>query len=282
MTGCELNQIFLGEIAAVQNYGAFVRIPGCTQQGLIHKSQVCVFIDTTSGSDSISLITFPDFQVSSSRVDDVAEVLQRGERVWCKIISINDEGKISLSMKLVNQGNGTDLDPTGVQMQRDEQKRKSYVPGQRKVIELQAVLNTTCGKCGTHGHLSSDCFMSPDGKTYELLPEIEEEKGGEKVAEPAEVPKGKKHKSKKSKAKKKSKKSKDVDSTSDSDSDKKSERKRSKEKRKEKKKKKKSKEDSSESDSSDVDVQRNSLKRKNSDHRREGRTKKCKYSSSKR
>lgn len=40
MTSCKLNQIFLGEIASVQNYGAFIRIPGCAAQGLIHKSQV--------------------------------------------------------------------------------------------------------------------------------------------------------------------------------------------------------------------------------------------------
>lgn len=40
MANCELNQIFLGEIASVQNYGAFIRIPGCSVQGLIHRSQV--------------------------------------------------------------------------------------------------------------------------------------------------------------------------------------------------------------------------------------------------
>lgn len=40
MTTCKLNQIFIGEVASVQNYGAFIRIPGCSFQGLIHKSQV--------------------------------------------------------------------------------------------------------------------------------------------------------------------------------------------------------------------------------------------------
>lgn len=40
MTTCKLNQIFIGEVASVQNYGAFIRIPGCSYQGLIHKSQV--------------------------------------------------------------------------------------------------------------------------------------------------------------------------------------------------------------------------------------------------
>jgi predicted RNA-binding protein with RPS1 domain len=40
MVSCKVNQIFLGEISSVQNYGAFVKIPGCAQQGLIHRSQV--------------------------------------------------------------------------------------------------------------------------------------------------------------------------------------------------------------------------------------------------
>lgn len=42
MANCELNQIFLGEIASIQNYGAFIRIPGCSVQGLIHRSQVLI------------------------------------------------------------------------------------------------------------------------------------------------------------------------------------------------------------------------------------------------
>ncbi|XP_012255120.2 zinc finger CCHC domain-containing protein 17-like [Athalia rosae] len=261
MTSCELNQIFLGEVAAVQNYGAFIRIPGCTQQGLIHKSQVSAF-----------------------HVDDVGDVLQRGERVWCKVISISDEGKISLSMKLVNQGNGTDLDPNGVQLQKDEQKRKSVVHGQRKAIQLQAVLNTTCGKCGTHGHLSSDCFMSPDGKTYELLPEIEEEKDTEQKGATLAVvadrndDKIKKHKSSK-RSKKKSKKSKTVSaSTTDSSDDdenlgKKSAKKRTKEKKKKKEKKKSRSSSLQTSGSKDEGKVR---KRKSSDHgTRERCKKKC-------
>ena len=108
--------------------------------------------------------------------------MQKGERVWCKIISIGDDGKIGLSMKYVNQGNGTDLDPNGVQLQRDIQKKKIIEKHERKTIHLEAVLNTTCKKCGTAGHLSNDCFMSPDGKKYELIPEMEEQKEEENIA----------------------------------------------------------------------------------------------------
>lgn len=141
----------MGEVASVQNYGAFVRIPGCSNQGLVHRSQI-----------------------SKVNVPDVSEVLAKGDRVWCKIVNTTDDGKIGLSMKVVDQGNGKDLDPAGVQMKLDEQRRKEWTPGdKRKTISLEAVFNTTCSKCGTRGHLSKDCFQAAGGKTYDLLPEDE-------------------------------------------------------------------------------------------------------------
>ncbi|XP_066589487.1 zinc finger CCHC domain-containing protein 17-like isoform X2 [Prorops nasuta] len=153
MTACELNKIFLGQVVSVQDYGAFIRIPECSQQGLVHKSQI-----------------------SNSHIDKVADILQKHDKIWCKIISIDDQGKIGLSMKYVNQGNGQDLDPNGVSLQMDLQRKKSVVTHSKKVIKFEAILNTTCKKCGTHGHLSTDCFMAPGGKKYELIPEIQETK----------------------------------------------------------------------------------------------------------
>ncbi|XP_011142698.1 nucleolar protein of 40 kDa-like [Harpegnathos saltator] len=255
MTACELNQIFLGEVSSIQNYGAFIRIPGCSQQGLIHRSQV-----------------------SSTHIDNVAEVLQKGERVWCKVISVAEDGKIGLSMKHVNQGNGKDLDPNGVELQRDVQRRKNPGIVQRKVIQLEAILDTICTKCGTKGHLSRDCFVSPNGKKYELIPEIEEEIIHESVDECKEKKPEKKRKLKKLKKEKKSKKSKR--SMDDSDSEekertKKKKSKSSKERKKHRKKYSSSSSDSSSSASSSHDVKAH--KRKHSaDHNT--RTKKCKHS----
>ncbi|KZC06695.1 PREDICTED: nucleolar protein of 40 kDa-like [Dufourea novaeangliae] len=256
MVNCKLNQIFLGEVASIQNYGAFVRIPGCASQGLIHKSQV-----------------------SSAHVENVAEVLQRGERVWCKVISVGDDGKVGLSMKYVNQGNGTDLDPNGVDLQRDIQKKKTIGKYERKAIHLEAVLNTTCTKCGTVGHLSNDCFMSPDGKKYELIPENEEVV----PLQSEENEKEKKHKQKKLKKKRKAKKHKQ--NTDDSGSDEKEVIKKKKKKHsKDQKKKKKRKYDSSFSDessddsSSSHDVKAHKQKQFESS---EKRAKKCKHSKSK-
>ncbi|KAK1132567.1 hypothetical protein K0M31_013950 [Melipona bicolor] len=257
MATCKLNQIFLGEVASVQNYGAFIRIPGCSAQGLIHKSQV-----------------------SSAHVDNVIEVLQKGERIWCKVISIGDDGKIGLSMKYVNQGNGTDLDPNGVQLQRDIQKKKIVEKHENKTIHLEAVLNTTCTKCGTAGHLSKECFMSPDGKKYELIPEVEEKE--EVQAQTDTSKKEKKHKQKKLKKKKKTKKIKQ--DTFDSDSNEKDviknkKKKYSKDQKKKKKKYKSSSSDKSSSDSfSSHDVKAHKRKYRESS---EKRTKKCKYSKTK-
>nr|CAD7589293.1 unnamed protein product [Timema genevievae] len=138
-------------VKSVHPYGAFVQMPGAVVQGLVHRTQV-----------------------SSVSVSDVSEVLQPGERVWCKVINITDDNKLALSMKVVDQGNGMDLDPNGVQIEQDERRRKAHPSGTgRRIIELGAVLNTTCSKCGVHGHLANECFRSPNGKTYSL---VEEEK----------------------------------------------------------------------------------------------------------
>lgn len=53
------------KVTSVHNYGAFVSIPGQRKQGLVHRTQV-----------------------SKVPVDDVTEVLQKGERVWCKIVNV--------------------------------------------------------------------------------------------------------------------------------------------------------------------------------------------------
>lgn len=223
-------------------------------------------------------------QVSSAHVDNVAEILQKGERVWCKVISVAEDGKIGLSMKHVNQGNGKDLDPNGVELQRDIQRRKNPGVVQRKVIQLEAILDTTCTKCGTKGHMSRDCFVSPDGKKYELIPEIEEEGIREEADECKEKRPEKKRKLKKLKKEKKSKKSKRAADDSDADEKERSKRKKSKSSKERKKHRKKYSSSSSSSGSSDSSADSTSPshdvkahKRKHSDDH-STRTKKCKHS----
>ncbi|KAL1131276.1 hypothetical protein AAG570_010894, partial [Ranatra chinensis] len=188
------------QVASSHNYGAFVKIPGGNLQGLVHRTQV-----------------------SSTSVDDVTQVLQKGDRVWCKVFKITDDGKLSLSMKVVDQGNGTDLDPNGVIMHQDEQRRKTRPDySKRNTIKLEAVLNTTCTKCGTRGHIANDCFKSPDGKTYELVSDGEDETVTSLQAPPEELKSEEakkilhKRKKKEKKSKKKHKRKRSSSSSSNS------------------------------------------------------------------
>ncbi|KAM4701817.1 zinc finger CCHC domain-containing protein 17 isoform 2-T2 [Discoglossus pictus] len=127
----ELYEIFQGEVANVTDYGAFIKIPGCRKQGLVHRSHM-----------------------SSSRVDRPSEVVDVGERVWVKVIARETKDgkeKISLSMKVVNQGTGKDLDSNNVVLEQDDRKRREFRDYSKQKITLEAVLNTVCKKCGCKG-----------------------------------------------------------------------------------------------------------------------------------
>jgi predicted RNA-binding protein with RPS1 domain len=143
----KIYSIFKGEVVSVQPYGVFIKIPGCSKNGLVHRSQM-----------------------SSTVIDKPDEMLSVGEKVFCKVLSAEPDGtKIALSMKIVNQTTGKDLDPANVQANLDEKRKKS--PWMRDVapIALDAVFDTTCKKCGGKGHLAQDCFHRPGDKSYELL-----------------------------------------------------------------------------------------------------------------
>lgn len=189
---------------------------------------------------------------------------------------MGDDGKIGLSMKHVNQGNGTDLDPNGVKQQLDDQRRKTFVPRERQAIKLDAVLDTTCKKCGTVGHLAKDCFMPADGKRYALIPEIEDEAP---TVPDVQAPTEKKHKSKKIKKKKK-KSSHKHDSDSESD-DSKEDKKIKKRKKHSKDHKRKKKRDSSLSESDSDSDSKPKKKKSSTGESSERHSKKCKRSKSK-
>ncbi|XP_050839130.1 zinc finger CCHC domain-containing protein 17 isoform X1 [Serinus canaria] len=153
----ELYSIFQGEVAAVTDYGAFIKIPGCRKQGLVHRTHM-----------------------SSCPVDKPAEMLDVGDKVWVKLIGREmkeDKLKLSLSMKVVHQGTGKDLDPNNVSLDQDERKKRSFRDYTSQKITLEAVLNTVCKKCGCKGHFAKECFMQPGGTKYSLIPEEEEEEG---------------------------------------------------------------------------------------------------------
>ncbi|XP_034610176.1 nucleolar protein of 40 kDa isoform X1 [Trachemys scripta elegans] len=155
----ELYDVFQGEVAAVTEYGAFIKIPGCRKQGLVHRTHM-----------------------SACRVDKPSEMVDVGDKVWVKLIGRemkDDKLKLSLSMKVVNQGTGKDLDPNNVALDQDERKKRSFRDYTSQKITLEAVLNTVCKKCGCKGHFAKECFMQPGGTKYSLIPEEEEEETAE-------------------------------------------------------------------------------------------------------
>ncbi|XP_070199554.1 zinc finger CCHC domain-containing protein 17-like isoform X2 [Littorina saxatilis] len=178
--------------------------------------------------------------MSSARIEDPAEMLAKGEKVYCKVISVEAEGsKIGLSMKLVNQTTGKDLDPNNVTQSLDERKRKQFFAGQKPPIELGAVYDTKCRSCGGHGHLAMDCFVDKGGKQYDLVPDLEDMVPSEPEAPPPDTPtptEGSTHKKKKKKEKKmkkeKKRKKKHCSSSSESSGSEKERRREIREKRK--------------------------------------------------
>lgn len=169
----EANSIIRGEVTSLKPYGVFVKIPGCEKNGLVHISQI-----------------------SNSRVERPEDVLELKEKIYCKVISVEGDGqKISLSMKVVNQTTGQDLDPTQLQTSKDEQHKKKNFKKEFPKIELGAIFDTVCKKCGGKGHLAQDCFYVPGGKKYDLLEEVFE--WPKKIEEEQKQKHGKKEKKKK-------------------------------------------------------------------------------------
>lgn len=190
--------ILKGEVVSVTTYGAFVKIPGYRKQGLVHKSEM-----------------------SSCRVDNPAEIVDVGEQVWIKVIGNemkDDKVKLSFSMKSVNQGTGRDLDPNNVIAEQDERRRRQFRDHTEQKITLEAVLNTTCKKCGCRGHFAKDCFSRP-GLQYSLVPEEEEEQPPPQTSQQTQSEPQKRKKEKKAKKEKKKKKEKKRDSSSSDSSD---------------------------------------------------------------
>ncbi|XP_021536990.1 nucleolar protein of 40 kDa-like [Neomonachus schauinslandi] len=150
--------------------------------------------------------------MSSCRMEKPSEIDVR-DKVWVKLIGQamkNDRIKVSLSMKVINQGTKKDLDPNNVIAEQEEKWSFQDYTGQ---ITLEAVLNTTCKKCGYKGHFAKDYFMQPGGTKYSLIPYEEEGKEEAKSAE-FEKPNPMRNSSRKRKKKKKhrDRKSSDPDS----------------------------------------------------------------------
>ncbi|MBW0145607.1 polyribonucleotide nucleotidyltransferase [Sphingomicrobium clamense] len=84
----EVGTIYTGKVANIVDFGAFVTfMPG--KDGLVHVSEM-----------------------KNERVEKVTDVLEEGQEVKVKLLEIDQRGKVRLSMRLVDQETGEELEDT--------------------------------------------------------------------------------------------------------------------------------------------------------------------------
>ena len=82
----EVGQIYDGTVVKVVDFGAFVNFFG-SRDGLVHVSQI-----------------------APKRIEKVSDVLKEGDKVKVKLLGFDERGKTRLSMKVVDQETGEDLE----------------------------------------------------------------------------------------------------------------------------------------------------------------------------
>ncbi|CAI2371503.1 unnamed protein product [Moneuplotes crassus] len=86
----KIGSIYRGVVRNVPEYGAFVALDGFRRkEGLCHVSQIKI----------------------EGRLRNASDMLRKFDKVFVKVIAIKEDGKISLSMKEVDQVTGRDLNP---------------------------------------------------------------------------------------------------------------------------------------------------------------------------
>ena len=82
----EVGEIYKGKVVKVMEFGAFVNFFGA-KDGLVHISQL-----------------------AEGRPKAVTDVVKEGDQVWVKLLGFDDRGKVRLSMKVVDQTTGRELE----------------------------------------------------------------------------------------------------------------------------------------------------------------------------
>jgi polyribonucleotide nucleotidyltransferase len=84
----EPGTIYTGKVASIVDFGAFVTfMPG--KDGLVHVSEI-----------------------KNERVENVRDVLTEGQEVKVKLLEVDNRGKVRLSMRVVDQETGAELEDT--------------------------------------------------------------------------------------------------------------------------------------------------------------------------
>jgi polyribonucleotide nucleotidyltransferase len=97
----EVGQIYDGTVVKTVDFGAFVNFFG-PKDGLVHISHL-----------------------APRRVNKVTDVVKEGDKVKVKLLGFDERGKVRLSMKVVDQQTGEDLEAK----QRAEQKSDAQAAG---------------------------------------------------------------------------------------------------------------------------------------------------------
>jgi polyribonucleotide nucleotidyltransferase len=84
----EPGTVYTGKVASIVDFGAFVTfMPG--KDGLVHVSEI-----------------------KNERVENVRDVLSEGQEVKVKLLEVDQRGKVRLSMRLVDQETGAEIEDT--------------------------------------------------------------------------------------------------------------------------------------------------------------------------
>ena len=82
----EPGEIYEGTVVKTVDFGAFVNFFG-PKDGLVHISQL-----------------------APHRVKQTTDVVKEGDKVWVKLLGFDDRGKVRLSMKVVDQETGKEIE----------------------------------------------------------------------------------------------------------------------------------------------------------------------------
>src|SRR5262249_43045305 len=94
----EVGMIYEGTVVKVMDFGAFVNFFG-SRDGLVHISQL-----------------------AANRVQKTTDVVKEGDKVKVKLLGFDGRGKVRLSMKVVDQATGEDLE---AKRKSEEQPREA-------------------------------------------------------------------------------------------------------------------------------------------------------------
>ena len=101
----EIGHIYEGTVVKTMDFGAFVNFFGA-KDGLVHISQL-----------------------APNRVQKTTDVVKEGDKVKVKLLGFDERGKVRLSMKVVDQATGEDLEA--------KQRSEPHRGGRRGIIPLQ-------------------------------------------------------------------------------------------------------------------------------------------------